>query len=100
MRLIDADKLEQELIELRTMAEYKEGVNSYAYATLKYAVVCVINAPPIEAEPVRHGEWILKYIGAGHVWKCSCCHKQPCIYITKDTKYCPNCGARMDGGHS
>lgn len=47
--------------------------------------------------PVRHGQWLLKHIGAGHMWECSCCHKRPCIYITEDTAYCPNCGAKMDG---
>lgn len=56
----------------------------------------IIKAAPIN-EPVKHGEWILKHIGAGHTWECSVCHESPCIYITKDTKYCPNCGARMDG---
>lgn len=49
-----------------------------------------------ELEPVRHGLWILKHIGAGHMYECSCCHKQPCIYITDQTNYCPNCGAKMD----
>lgn len=45
----------------------------------------------------KHGDWILKHIGAGHYWECSVCHTNPCIYVTKDTKYCPNCGAKMDG---
>ena len=48
-------------------------------------------------DAVKHGEWILKHIGDGHTWECSVCHESPCIYITKDTKYCPNCGAQMDG---
>ena len=46
---------------------------------------------------VKHGDWILKHIGAGHYWECSVCLISPCIYVTKDTKYCPNCGAKMDG---
>jgi len=53
--------------------------------------------PTIEAEPVKHGKWELKHIGVGHYWECSVCHTNPCIYVTKDTKFCPNCGARMDG---
>lgn len=52
--------------------------------------------PAADVEPVRHGRWLLKHIGAGHMWECSCCHKRPCIYITEDTAYCPNCGAKMD----
>lgn len=56
----------------------------------------IFDTPAADAAKVVHGYWILKHIGAGHTWECSCCHKQPCIYITKDTNYCPNCGAKMD----
>lgn len=49
-----------------------------------------------DVAPVVHGEWVLHHVGAGHYWECSACHKNPCIYVTKDTKFCPNCGARMD----
>lgn len=56
----------------------------------------LVNEPTIEAEPVKHGDWLLRHEGQGHYWVCSVCHTNPCIYVTKDTKYCPNCGARMD----
>lgn len=46
---------------------------------------------------VKHGEWELHHVGHGHYWECSVCHTNPCIYVTKNTKYCPNCGAKMDG---
>lgn len=45
---------------------------------------------------VQHGEWLLKRIGHGHYWECSVCHKNTGIYVTKDTNYCPNCGAKME----
>lgn len=51
-----------------------------------------------DVAPVVHGDWILRHIGAGHYWECSVCHTNPCIYVTEHTKFCPNCGARMDGG--
>lgn len=44
------------------------------------------------------GEWVLKHVGAGHYWECSACHENPCIYVTKNTNFCPHCGARMAGG--
>ena len=44
----------------------------------------------------KHGEWILKHVGAGHYWECSVCHTNPCIYVTNNTNYCPNCGAKME----
>lgn len=53
--------------------------------------------PAADVAPVRYGEWLLRHEGHGHYWKCSVCHTNPCIYVTKDTKFCPNCGARMDG---
>ena len=53
-------------------------------------------APAADVAPVVHGEWLLRREGVGHYWECSVCHKNPCIYVTKDTKYCPNCGAEMD----
>ena len=52
-----------------------------------------------DVAPVVHGEWLLRREGVGHYWECSVCHKSPCIYVTKDTKYCPNCGAKMDEGN-
>lgn len=48
------------------------------------------------AQPeVRRGKWELRHVGAGHYWECSACHKNPCIYVTKNTNFCPNCGADM-----
>ena len=45
------------------------------------------NAPAVDAEPVRHGRW-------EYGMQCSFCKQ---IDTTKPN-YCPNCGARMDGG--
>ncbi|MDY4856314.1 MAG: hypothetical protein SO155_09915 [Candidatus Ventricola sp.] len=59
------------------------------------------NAPTIDAEPVRYGRWIQnKNVPAYHY--CSLCKvthkmKMSCnAYVFM--KYCPNCGAKMDGG--
>lgn len=56
--------------------------------------------PTADVAPVVHGDWLLRHIGAGHYWECSVCHTNPCIYVTEHTKFCPNCGAKMDGGDS
>ena len=53
--------------------------------------------PTIDVVPVVHAWWILKHVGVGHYWECSACRTNPCIYVTENTKFCPNCGARMDG---
>ena len=56
--------------------------------------------PTADVAPVVYGEWLLRHEGYGHYWECSVCHTNPCIYVTEHTKFCPNCGAKMDGGDS
>lgn len=95
MRLIDADAL---------MELARNHINR--------AVDCndIARFPTIEAEPVRHGEWVTDDLGRTH---CSRCHKRlPYFHCYNDepnsdwdeewdeeipeTRYCPNCGAKMD----
>ena len=92
MRLIDADVLKKK-------AQWMEipGWRGVNFDVKAVSVSSIDLAPTIEAEPVKHGDWELRHVGHGHYWECSVCHKNPCIYVTKDTKFCPNCGARMDG---
>ena len=48
--------------------------------------------PAADVVPVRHGRWI-PYNVKDCLYVCSECHSLP-----KDrTRYCPNCGAKMDG---
>lgn len=54
------------------------------------------NLPVADVAPVVHGKWELRHEGYGHYWECSVCHTNPCIYVTRNTKFCPNCGAKMD----
>lgn len=75
-----------------TYCEYNEGWND----ACDYIRAKLESAHTADVVPVVHGEWILKHIGAGHYWECSVCHKTPCIYVTPDTKFCPNCGAKMN----
>ena len=63
--------------------------------------ICMIQtAPAVDAEPVRHGIWgeceITGYDGLHPVYTrpCSeCGNRNEYLQI-----YCPNCGAKMDGG--
>lgn len=50
--------------------------------------------PSADVAPVRHGRW-RAYSDCG-VTRCSVCDWsiEECV----DYKYCPNCGAKMDGG--
>ncbi len=100
VRLIDANALVDKL--LKVDLDHDERITkSGAVADM----VCLIsNAPTIEAEPVRHGRWILVIqivspYGAEIEEKCSLCGCDISRYGTQPMyKFCPNCGAKMDGG--
>lgn len=59
----------------------------------------------VEAEPVRHGEWVLGDVEPGYCtpggnrpWICSECGQVVSWMLGKPKeKYCPNCGAKMRG---
>lgn len=83
------------------MAEYmdRDAFLAHMKQTNRYFDVKfdVENFPAADVVPVVHGDWLLRHIGVGHYWECSVCHTNPCIYVTEHTKFCPNCGAKMDG---
>ena len=80
MRLIDADAL-------RRRKELRFGLMA-AITTIQFFID---ETPTVEER--KHGHWITKK--AWHV-ECSECH-----YVSESIcevkKYCPNCGAKMDG---
>lgn len=89
MRLIDAGAL---LEEVRYHAKYaKEQRLASVYNGISIACGEIIDAPTIEAEPVRHGRWIVHDDEWGLTNECSECHAEGMI----DGNYCPNCGAKM-----
>ena len=47
-----------------------------------------------EAEPIRHGKWIMEFDEKSQVtdWRCSACGK----HGRGDYERCPWCGAKMD----
>ena len=66
--------------------------NALYKASSIYAVID--NAPSADVAPVRHGRWVdIDYEFA----QCSLC-KYPVYAAWNATNYCPNCGAKMDGG--
>lgn len=64
----------------------------------------IMRFPTVDAEPVKHGRWIgiNEYCkkngytpsGLGNYYWCSECGKAE----PKTSDWCPNCGAKMDGG--
>jgi hypothetical protein len=62
------------------------------------------NYIPEDVAEVKHGEWYLLDECANEGVYCSVCHKKVygVHYANQKLKsnYCPNCGAKMDGGNN
>jgi hypothetical protein len=91
MRLIDADALLKHEIEADRMG-----------AMLVVGKGYILSAPEVDAVPVVRGEWIHGCTdGAGTEFcYCSACGEDALKDkggYTEFSRYCPNCGAKMDG---
>ena len=53
--------------------------------------------PSADVAPVRHGRWKPGDMPTYGGFKCSLCKKNTIVY---KPPYCPNCGAKMDGGET
>lgn len=87
MRPIDADRA-LEIVRDQGIA------HPNAYHLTNYATLILREAPTIDVAPVVHGRWIMHDDEFGLTCECSACH----IETMGDGNYCPNCGAKMDGG--
>ena len=68
----------------------------WVYETIK-------KEPTVDAAPVVHGEWIWWPDNDGCDYECSnpkcrCRISYNGSKVSGDFNYCPNCGAKMDGG--
>lgn len=92
MGLIDKDYVIGAMEESKKIhGEYSVSINNFI-SSLK-------SVPTVDAEPVRHGHWIKPTVIDGRAFNiphCSVCNEVPCG-VDEHTKYCPNCGAKMDG---
>ena len=88
MRLIDADKI-----------QWKLYPNDYGETNDDYVEKCDIdNMPTVDAVPVVHGRWRpgrFNLETGNYEEQCTRCRN-----FSKECgkPYCPNCGAKMDGG--
>ena len=97
-RYIDAEKIEKTLWDsLKGYRHTKE------ICAVKNCILEIEEAPTAEVEEVKHGEWKLcfedfrKQIDGD---ECSACGFQHYGSGISHYKYCPNCGAKMDGERS
>ena len=85
-RLIDADKLRH-----RLLCQPPRSIS------INFVLELVSTMPTVDAEPVRHGHWIVDRLastggGSYTVYQCSECHGTAIVAY----KRCPNCEAKMD----
>lgn len=95
-----------EYIEREALLEQLRAMESYNASPMYRrgyddCVATVLKAPTADVTPVVHGRWLHSgYECHFEVVKCSECNHEAfaiALYVC-DGNYCPNCGARMDGG--
>ena len=97
MRLIDADALISSVLKKAIDDAFLNG-NTDMHRLL---IQVIAHQPTIDAEPVRHGKWIVWdeiLAGIYHtVSECSECGFTTDKMFREEMPYCPNCGADMRG---
>lgn len=92
MRPIDADEVLKIVEPYGTTHGTSLGRHSGVADAIYYEIA---KLPTIEAEPVRHGEW--KRLTNSKIARyCSLCGTRHVSGSANN--FCPNCGAKMDGG--
>ena len=65
------------------------------------AMMALLRMDPADVVPVRHGAWERHFsrpnVYADLYWHCSACGGKKADSWADKFKYCPDCGARMDG---
>ena len=99
-RYIDADKLIEALQEEFDFEPTlsTEEQDKWFKRGIKCAIRNVDRIPTADVEEVKHGEWIWL---EGNLYECSECPNKTEVDEKMNQplyKFCPYCGAKMDGG--
>lgn len=111
---IDRDLLLAEIEELKKSPWYNGCGENYERIIRSDAIgivvdLCIKSAPAVDVQKIKHGKWIetqepLSWCDVDCA-ECSVCHES--WIVDEDSSvddyecmwhYCPNCGAKMDGG--
>lgn len=107
-RYIDADKLKErmlnyyECVNSNTSKEAYKGETLMNYEVADMIEDCIDNAPTAEVAEVRHGKWVAADVIEDDwiLYKCNLCDTDTGSYYKEKfrlPRYCPHCGARMEG---
>ena len=78
----------------------KDNANEHFINGVESVLEYVSNLPAADVAPVVHGRWV-RHEADGAIfasYECSVCSAYPTGSIR--SHYCPNCGAKMNGGES
>ena len=90
---------EKEYIEREALIEEAKHNKAVCQAIADIVDVkdIINNTPVADVAPIRHGHWVKEKPDVLIHWHCSVCKN--CYYLEEpNANYCPNCGAKMDGG--
>ena len=114
MRLGDLDALKAQIQQDYDI--FKDSINQLDIARrdeLINVIARIVNAPTVDAVPVKHGYWKYNGLTFGLKDGDECCDEYVCSECgkgnmvippgsfdrkNKKIRYCFNCGAKMDGG--
>lgn len=93
-------KREALIAKLKQMKLGEHGLAERLFADGVYAVIAAF--PSADVAPVVHARWIYveETLATSSGWCCSACRRPRWLSpdVPEVFKYCPNCGAKMDGG--
>ena len=98
-----AEYIEREAISEEIRKYYYKNPPNSSYGEgfdrgLDKAQRAILDAPSADVAPVRHGKWEIVVGSNGKEYMvCTCCRVSQ--DLTGVFTYCPNCGAKMDGGN-
>lgn len=103
MRLIDADALPKLLDAeykqtMKLIWEGEKHLDTLAEGFAEAIHIAKYIATTVDAVPVVRGRWEAKgYVCGESEFECSVCHETEWRTTISQFKFCPFCGARMDG---
>lgn len=102
---IDRDALRQAVLESQHDNPHPRGMAHIAHdCEHAHFVAMIARFPAADVAPVVHGRWIhSRYEDCSEQFelvKCSQCNHEAyaMAFYVRGGNYCPNCGAKMDGG--
>lgn len=81
---------EQRLIDVNAIPESATAISTDGRLFVAWSAI--VEAPTVDAVEVVHGRWIPCENGG---YNCSNCDRRVAFLV--HNRYCPNCGAKMDG---